>query len=82
MAMVDEVNETTARLMHLIFTICDPAYAIFGGLYYVDKVYRLASLTSDNPDIPFGDYFKWDNNILITLIMVSSSIYILSRFRL
>ena len=23
------------------------------------------------PDIPFGEYFKWENMILITLIMVS-----------
>ncbi|XP_064639589.1 cholesterol transporter ABCA5-like isoform X2 [Lineus longissimus] len=68
-ATIESTNESTGKLLHTIFSIVDPPYAVYGGLYYVDKVYRLASLVEDQPVIPFGDYFKWDNNVLITLIM-------------
>lgn len=30
--------EKIARALHIVFSIIDPPYIIFGGLYYIDKV--------------------------------------------
>nr|XP_022313180.1 ATP-binding cassette sub-family A member 5-like isoform X3 [Crassostrea virginica]XP_022313182.1 ATP-binding cassette sub-family A member 5-like isoform X3 [Crassostrea virginica]XP_022313183.1 ATP-binding cassette sub-family A member 5-like isoform X3 [Crassostrea virginica] len=54
-----------ARILHIIFCIIDPAYIIFGGLYYIDRVYRVDVFYSQGTIIA-SDYFKFENNIVYT----------------
>lgn len=62
-------NATTAGIIHIVCCALDPAYCIFGAIYYIDKVYRMAKYRGMENEIEFGDYFKFDNYIVITYIM-------------
>ncbi|CAH1795731.1 unnamed protein product [Owenia fusiformis] len=55
--------------MHYVFCIIDPLYGVFGGIYYIDRVYTRASFTQTNPQLSVSDYFKWDSNIIFPLLM-------------
>ncbi|XP_053402183.1 cholesterol transporter ABCA5-like isoform X2 [Mercenaria mercenaria] len=59
------VNPDTAEIMHYIFSFLIPPYNIFGGLYYIDKVYQRAYWINQEDSIAFGDYFKMSSNIPI-----------------
>lgn len=47
--------EKIARALHIVFSIIDPPYIIFGGLYYIDKV-RLFFITINQLKIKCRKY--------------------------
>ncbi|XP_060080116.1 cholesterol transporter ABCA5-like [Ylistrum balloti] len=53
------LRNNVASILHYIFLAIDPPYAVFGGFYYIDRVYRV-HLYSGNPnaDIPVSAYFE------------------------
>ncbi|OWF36066.1 ATP-binding cassette sub-family A member 5 [Mizuhopecten yessoensis] len=52
------LRNNIASIIHYILLVIDPPYAIFGGFYYIDRVYRIHLYTSPNSDIPVSDYFS------------------------
>ncbi|XP_041352800.1 cholesterol transporter ABCA5-like [Gigantopelta aegis] len=56
-----------AEILHYVFTVIDPPYIIFGGIYYIDRVSRIDRILQQSTS--FESYFKWSSNILITIIM-------------
>ncbi|KAI0224223.1 ATP-binding cassette sub-family A member 5 [Lamellibrachia satsuma] len=62
-------KESTATIIHYVCVIIDPPYALFGGLYYIQKIYNLAEkIQGGSPSVPFYSYFEWSSNIPICLI--------------
>ncbi|KAK7506756.1 hypothetical protein BaRGS_00002231 [Batillaria attramentaria] len=55
-----------ATTLHYIFLFIDPVYSIFGGFYYIDKVYFKALFMETETTV--GDYFLFENKILICLL--------------
>ncbi|XP_060574789.1 cholesterol transporter ABCA5-like isoform X2 [Ruditapes philippinarum] len=56
-ALIDSMtSESTASLLHIIFCCILPPYTMFGGLFYIDKVYRSAAMHLDTENIHFKDY--------------------------
>ncbi|XP_070580684.1 cholesterol transporter ABCA5-like isoform X2 [Ptychodera flava] len=53
-----------AAAIHIVFCLIFPTYGIFGGLYYIDRIYTRALFTGGTDTIEFEDYFKPDNYIL------------------
>ncbi|XP_052071542.1 cholesterol transporter ABCA5-like [Mytilus californianus] len=67
-SLVDMISgEIPARIMHYIFVMLLPPYKVFGGIYYIDRVYR-TSLLGNGQDITFEEYFKWESNILLPIL--------------
>ncbi|XP_033748206.1 ATP-binding cassette sub-family A member 5-like isoform X2 [Pecten maximus] len=53
------LRNNVASILHYVFLLLDPPYAVFGGLYYIDRVYRIHLYTSaPGSDIPVSDYFS------------------------
>ncbi|XP_033629986.1 ATP-binding cassette sub-family A member 5-like isoform X1 [Asterias rubens] len=69
--MVDLIGDSTiATILHFIFCFLYPPYTLFGGLYYISKVYEIAKLGAGVENITFGDYFAFDTLIIPTLLCV------------
>ncbi|CAG2245460.1 ABCA5 [Mytilus edulis] len=78
-SLVDMISgEIPARIMHYIFVMLLPPYKVFGGIYYIDRIYR-TSLLGNGQDITFGEYFKWESNILLPILwpLVEIPLYIM-----
>ncbi|XP_076072509.1 cholesterol transporter ABCA5-like isoform X3 [Mytilus galloprovincialis] len=78
-SLVDMISgEIPARIMHYIFVMLLPPYKVFGGIYYIDRIYR-TSLLGNGQDITFGEYFKWESNILFPILwpLVEIPLYIM-----
>ncbi|XP_059141165.1 cholesterol transporter ABCA5-like [Physella acuta] len=60
-------HSEAATVIHYIFCIFDPPYTIFGGIYYISRIYLVATLS--RKEISTSDYFKFENHIVITIIM-------------
>lgn len=68
------ITSTTdlANTLHYVFTALDPLYTLSGLFFYITKLYLVAGISqqTNTPDIPFSDYFEWDNGIVVTFIPV------------
>ncbi|KAK3578304.1 hypothetical protein CHS0354_004209 [Potamilus streckersoni] len=62
-------KSSTASVLHYVLVAINPPYGIFGGIYYIDRVYREALVEQRTDSITVGDYFKFGNNIVITFLM-------------
>lgn len=74
------LRNNVASILHYIFLILDPPYAVFGGFYYIDRVYRV-HLYSGAPDsdIPVSDYFSTEfiMSFVMPLIHFSVGFFVL-----
>ncbi|XP_062616764.1 cholesterol transporter ABCA5-like, partial [Saccostrea cucullata] len=61
-------EQDIARILHIVFCLIDPPYIIFGGMYYIDKIYRVNVFYSLGT-VEDSDYFKLENNIVYTYII-------------
>ncbi|XP_033122032.1 ATP-binding cassette sub-family A member 5-like [Anneissia japonica] len=59
-----------AAAIHLVFALLFPPYAIYGGIYYIVKIYEWELLFSRADDIKAGDYFKFDAYIIPTILIL------------
>ncbi|KAL3876747.1 hypothetical protein ACJMK2_034544 [Sinanodonta woodiana] len=67
--LVDAMSsESVAAILHYVFCFIDPPYLIFGGIFYIDKVYRVAERNLAVDRILFSDYFNWSSQIDIVFI--------------
>ncbi|XP_052276886.1 ABC-type organic anion transporter ABCA8B-like isoform X3 [Dreissena polymorpha] len=67
-SLIDTMSsESTASMVHLISCCAMPPYSIFGGIYYIDKVYRVATMKMEVNKIAFGEYFT--ANILVAILL-------------
>ncbi|XP_064640640.1 cholesterol transporter ABCA5-like isoform X2 [Lineus longissimus] len=69
------LTEAGATTVHIILCFIDPPYALYGGLVFLEltflaAVHRNAELGAGNeaPNVPLGEYLKWENNILVVFI--------------
>ena len=82
---LDAANQHhAAEIVHIVFIIIDPTYTIFGGLYYINRVYLVHTLLNgvDVP-VPFDEYFTWSSNLPVTYIIPviqAIAFYFLLRF--
>ncbi|XP_035696779.1 ATP-binding cassette sub-family A member 5-like [Branchiostoma floridae] len=70
-----------ASIVHHVFAIIDPSYAIFGGLYYIDRLHRSYAIVGR--PLTFSDYFEWSSNIpicYVSLLLGCVPLYFLLRF--
>ncbi|XP_041362792.1 cholesterol transporter ABCA5-like isoform X3 [Gigantopelta aegis] len=56
-----------AEMVHYAMCIIDPPYIIFGGIYYIDRISRVADILQK--PVTFDMYFEWDNNIIYPIIV-------------
>ncbi|KAL5018612.1 hypothetical protein ScPMuIL_004334 [Solemya velum] len=56
-----------ATALHYVFTAIDPPYVVFGGIYYIDKIYRVANF--QGREVTVKEYFDPANNIVISFLM-------------
>lgn len=70
--------EKIARALHIVFSIIDPPYIIFGGLYYIDKVYRVKTFYMLGMSVDDADYFKMENNLVYTYLICLFDLVIIS----
>lgn len=54
-------------ILHYVFLIIDPVYNIFGGFYFIDKIYREAFFMGKTTSA--SEYFSFENHILICVLM-------------
>ncbi|XP_056019371.1 cholesterol transporter ABCA5-like isoform X3 [Ostrea edulis] len=82
-SMLDMFNiEDVARILHIVFCFIDPPYIIFGGLYYIDKIYRVKVFYFQG-DVSESEYFKFENNIsYIYLICIFDVVAIFMLLRM
>nr|XP_006816829.1 PREDICTED: ATP-binding cassette sub-family A member 5-like [Saccoglossus kowalevskii] len=66
-------NYEIAALMSCIFVLLCPVYAIFAGLYYIDRVYEVALVFHGVDNLDVGDYFKFDSYITPTFLKGNSA---------
>ncbi|XP_078615923.1 cholesterol transporter ABCA5-like isoform X2 [Branchiostoma floridae x Branchiostoma japonicum] len=70
-----------ASIVHHVFAIIDPSYAIFGGLYYIDRLHRSYAIVGQ--PLTFSAYFEWSSNIpicYVSLLLGCVPLYFLLRF--
>ncbi|XP_059141166.1 ABC-type organic anion transporter ABCA8B-like isoform X1 [Physella acuta] len=60
-------HSEAATVIHYICCIFDPPYTIFGGIYYISRIYLIATLSQQ--EVSTSDYFKFENHVVITIIM-------------
>ncbi|XP_035824811.1 ATP-binding cassette sub-family A member 5 [Aplysia californica] len=67
--MVDLVGQSadTAITLHYIFCVVDPLYTLYGGFYFIQRLYLLAQITGQ--PVEDSEYFKFDNHIMICVLM-------------
>ncbi|KAL4218252.1 ATP-binding cassette sub- A member 5 [Mactra antiquata] len=69
-SIVDMVTAPdVAKILHYCFCVLIPPYNMFGGLYYINKVYTQALITGTTDSIEFSDYFAFSSNIPIAYLM-------------
>ena len=68
-------KESIATALHYLFCFINPVYVIFGGFYYIDKMHRNALFYETTPSA--SDYFSFDSNIPICLIVVSITVFLI-----
>lgn len=76
-SIIDMIGDgVTAGILHTVFCVIDPLYNIFGSIYYIDRVFRIAKFQGLENNIDFGDYFKFDNHIVICYLMSAIHIFV------
>ncbi|XP_053381131.1 cholesterol transporter ABCA5-like [Mercenaria mercenaria] len=75
-ALVDSMtSESIASILHIIFCCTCSPYIMFGGLFYIDKVYRNAEMHMNTENILFKDYFSMDIIVAIFTPLVQVVLY-------
>ncbi|CAL1534216.1 unnamed protein product [Lymnaea stagnalis] len=67
-SLVDMISRSNVAVyLHYVFCVIDPPYIIFGGFYFISRINLVAVLSGF--EAKTSDYFKFDNHIVITIIM-------------
>ncbi|KAL4239790.1 ATP-binding cassette sub- A member 5 [Mactra antiquata] len=75
-SLIDSLsNSSTASILHILFCIVFPPYTIFGSLFYIDKVYRVAQMNFSSDSIPFNAYFTKDIILAIVIPLIEWFIF-------
>jgi ABC-type microcin C transport system duplicated ATPase subunit YejF len=68
-------NSHIAVILHYVFCVVDPPYTLLGAMYYIFRMNLVAALSVAGEQLTTGDYFKMENHILPTLlIMIAESV--------
>ena len=71
-SLVEPVQPLATHILHYVFMILVPHYHIYGSFHYVAMVYADKRALGLQDTITFGDYFRPENKVLFTLIIVRS----------
>ncbi|XP_030854731.1 ATP-binding cassette sub-family A member 5 isoform X4 [Strongylocentrotus purpuratus] len=74
------VSTAAAASFHLVMCVIWPGYAIFGSLYFIDKVYQLASIRGMADSVTFADYFAPEAYIWPTMLILVFDMFMLIFF--
>ncbi|XP_041473129.1 cholesterol transporter ABCA5-like isoform X4 [Lytechinus variegatus] len=74
------VSAAAAASFHLVMCVVWPGYAIFGALYFIDKVYQLALIRGMADSVTFADYFEPDAYIWPTMLILLFDLFMLVFF--
>ncbi|XP_065066088.1 cholesterol transporter ABCA5-like [Rhopilema esculentum] len=74
--------EKAVSIVHLVFLILDPPYAVMGGLYFITRIWRVEALIAQDNDvkIPASKYFELSlaNGLPITFIVLTIQLFFYS----
>ncbi|XP_022092654.1 ATP-binding cassette sub-family A member 5-like isoform X2 [Acanthaster planci] len=71
-------SKTTAVVLHYLFCVVYPPYAIFGELHYINQVYFKASFSGTLDQPSFNDYINLDNVVLPTIICILADLVVVT----
>ncbi|XP_071963813.1 cholesterol transporter ABCA5-like [Antedon mediterranea] len=66
--------------LHLLFSFIFPPYAIYGGIYYIVRIYEFANITQTTDELNFADYLKFDAYIVPTILILILDFVVLYFF--
>ncbi|CAG5124848.1 unnamed protein product, partial [Candidula unifasciata] len=65
--VVDAVHSDAAVVFHYVFCVILPPYIVFGGLYFISRVYLNAF--NESRTVNKSEYFDFGNHVMICIIM-------------
>eukprot|EP00040_Diaphanoeca_grandis_P036202 m.230022 g.230022 ORF g.230022 m.230022 type:complete len:1672 (+) comp33570_c0_seq1:40-5055(+) len=68
----------TVKMMHYGFCLLDPPYSLLGLFYFIFRVGLVASYTPGGVVLTAGDFFKMENHITPTLLIMLAQIGLLT----